>query len=78
MNTYLIVISQNEHETQFLEMIKLLVSFQNGGDIVLVIIVMVIIYHEVGALECALSYLRGTIHGYKEVYTLLALAFKPT
>ena len=65
-------------------MIKLLVSFQNG-DIVLVIIVMVlitkmmIIYHEVGgAVECALSYLRVTIDGYKEVYTLLAPAFKPT
>ena len=35
--------------------------------------------HEVGgAVECALSYLRGTMDGYKEVYTLLTLAFKPT
>ena len=43
VDTHFIVISQNEHETQFLEMIKVLVSVQNGGDIVSLIIVMVLI-----------------------------------
>ena len=42
-NYIFLVISQNENETQFLEMIKLLVSVQNGGDIVSLIIVMVLI-----------------------------------
>ena len=42
VNTHFIVISQNEHETQFLQMIKLFVSFHNG-DIVSVIIMIIMI-----------------------------------
>ena len=42
MITLFIVISQNEHETQFLQMIKLFVSFDNG-DIVSVIVMMIMI-----------------------------------
>ena len=42
MKTHFTVIRQNEHDTQFLEMIKLFVSFHNG-DIVSVIIMIIMI-----------------------------------